>query len=1028
MTDRVLIGHKNTVEGPPISLVLFGPHAGELDQFNVRSGDYESEDFPPAGKISIKTGGIWYSYLYQYVQGGGLLPLLQFLLVPSQTVQVAHIDGDLVEVGTPASGIWVSKPTANVLAMADVNIPEDDWYGFQEEFDWVAEDGEWANSSPGVNRPYIPEGWVDGEHQASPFGFCTMALYGNAPGFAVALSGPEQIWGVDYDSRGKLKRTTNNTILYTGGYEKQKLFSPVFISANASQSFGGYQYWWRPYSGDIHPDAIFPPDYPVIEMRIRRLPTPNYPQANPGNHDCKLSWSRNTLNGQDGATGANFPGTSGASYMAPNKIDSQPFNTTQPGYTDIFPHEEISGGTPSPWKILEWDLSTHADWGGITNGEYRLHHMNFYLTTANSGLTGTGSTGVAWNPETDPMWEIDYVRVKKASIPAGLGRWNSKQASLLLDSDINHMGLVHQTGTVTIGTAKAYIDGTTSNRVAGHVIDETAKGYVSFPALDYIPLVLFQRIDENVGLTGSSFPGGEDEFSICTQDWEDHRYPTIDMNTSEGIHKGFDIPLVSKVTSSAYFTDNVVGDPYAPPMYENFYSFTSKPTVGFEANHMTLAGLTALTHYKTDGSQEPLPLPWTGEIPATSNRAGRKFSDMVQSFSEVRTFAYARAAKDGFWLTCRNAIGQEGLEPVLNLAPVLPEKGIQNHGTSAYTAMQFQNDNGAWGMFHPALALYDGQKFTEGQRLNWDSTVTANSFLLNKIGQDFWGDTYPQYRWGPNFSCSGLPFSGALARPNDPAPTDKTKFLLSYIRTTDGTDTATNAIHTANGILREGTGGFYPYRYQSNEWLHTALGNWSGASRLPSVDWTGVQYNIKRLSSKGIFHPHGVVPESSLAFDNKNTDFSDRIPGVSANVGVYNQTAYIGGAKNKRFAATKIHTLEFKTDERWPDEPQKSYFGFAGAESTHDANHPYFVLSPPNVVPESILYTLKYTNPTGDGTTSSDYGGELMIANIDGTNPRIFHARNLRGRWTFTARRHSCRCTKSWGWFWIIAYWGSMES
>ena len=65
-------------------------------------------------------------------------------------------------------------------------------------------------------------------------------------------------------------------------------------------------------------------------------------------------------------------------------------------------------------------------------------------------------------------------------------------------------------------------------------------------------------------------------------------------------------------------------------------------------------------------------LPWTGEIPAQSRRAGKKFSDMIESFSEVRTFAYARAKKDGFWLTCRNAFAQEGMEPVLNLAPVLP--------------------------------------------------------------------------------------------------------------------------------------------------------------------------------------------------------------------------------------------------------------------------------------------------------------------------------------------------------------------
>ena len=179
-------------------------------------------------------------------------------------------------------------------------------------------------------------------------------------------------------------------------------------------------------------------------------------------------------------------------------------------------------------------------------------------------------------------------------------------------------------------------------------------------------------------------------------------------------------------------------------------------------------------------------LPWGG--------SGGIQASEVESFSEVRTFAYARAKKDGFWLTCRNAIAQEGMEPALNLAPILPEEGIVDQGFLAFQTMASNNDNGAWGMFHPALALYDvgdgsgPQKFVEGLQLKWDTRTTGDEFLLDKIPTDSGRlihendipQTHPQYQWHPSFSCSGLPLNGALARPNGPAPTDKNEFPVSY--------------------------------------------------------------------------------------------------------------------------------------------------------------------------------------------------------------------------------------------------------
>jgi hypothetical protein len=816
------------------------------------------------------------------------------------------------------------------------------------------------------------------------------------------------------------------------------------------------------------------------------------------------------------------------------------------------------------------------------------------------------------------MWEIDYVRVKKASIPANLGRWNSKQGSMLLDSDINHMSLVHQSGIVTIGTAKALINGNTSNRVVGHNIDNDANGYVSFPELDYIPLVLFQRIEE--GVVGKSYPGGEDEFSVCTQNWADKRSGTIDTTNPYHLTQGSSIKTVGKRKAEDIFpqgafqapwpsfaastrwkvTWNADSDPASPtyglakgeliskaskartvlgvwnygggmnyPMYPNFYSYTSlgdneavygdgagtsdpgpnyfgphgavgpwewevgfiwdysvqdtysDPRIGgdgyfwrqdperrastelpsrmlrdedyssvywfqypyrdvnFQVPDQTMAGwnsrpwwaylyqfpnakgnvpanqdpetgvfhdnphllegstpLHTWSQYeagsadpvvraeafsvgflnmagKTTGGSSPATFrgrfDWEGErwkprryfsylptnynpgwlipnpgsgvgsrpgphIEEVSTAVGRYWGPPApyggvgndysgsESFQEVRTFAYARAKKDGFWLTCRNAIGQEGMEPALNLAPVLPEEGTANQGSVAFTNMRSNNDNGAWGMFHPALTLYDTgdgngpQKFTEGLQLKWDTRTTANLALLDKVGTDRYGRTYDQYKWWPSFSCSGLAFNGVLARPSGNTPMAKWDWPISYEPSLGNpavvyqgeaftfgglaqggdepilmgsTDSVTasgsqrpglvfpiyDAEYTVNGILKGDTGGFYPHRYQSNRVIHiddkgvihSFVPAETGERRSKH---TFYQYNFKRLSSSGIFHPENVVPKETEAFDNRNVPSSGDT--------IENQTAYIGGAMNKKtgsvasYDKTKVNAPKYR--------------------------------------------------------------------------------------------------------------------
>ena len=874
------------------------------------------------------------------------------------------------------SGFWASKAGTDVKHLIDGTIPADDWYGHQQEWDWKGLGGTaFAQNDPGEtgNTDWTSSGSGIDHSRYSCYNF-------NHHG--------------DPAKTGKLKRTSNGTVLYTGAYDDDVFRTPYWVTDLTSLKPS-----YEAFIGD---------DYSIVEARIRRLPSPHPPVDSQGVAFVIFYRHRNT----DGT--APHGAHEGLGNLRVTSVDGTPTNFSSGGtvetYKEIFPDAEVNI-EPSDWKVLEWDASNENQSGnehwlaGLPGGvgsESRIVSLRFDFThgTDPGGVT---EENPAWDPETDPMWEIDYIRVKKPTVPINSGRWNSKQGAMIFDSDVNRTGLVHASGTVTIGTQKAFINGATSGYVAGfHDGTQISNGYVSFPELPYIPLVLFQRIDEHGAVTGSSYPGGEEEFSICTQNWEDHRYPTIDLVTSESKYKSFDIKTVEKVNSAAYFVTSGERTGNIEPMHENFYSYTS--TSG--ANKLTAEGTTALDHYKIGD----FTLPWTTPIPAQSNRAGKKFSDMVQSFSEARTFAYARAAKDHFWLTCRNAIAQEGLEPALNLAPVMPEKGLQDRGNSALASASSNNDGGAWGMFHPALALYDGKKFTEGLQLKWDSRMTANSMLLSKIGSDYQKVGYPQYRWNPSFSCSGLPFNGTLVGPNGPAPTDKNVFPMAYVNQTANPNEPRGGVgsYTANGVLRGDTGGFYPYRYQCNEWFHENIED-------GTVHSTGIQYNIKRLSSQGIFHPHGVVPETSLAYDNKNTDFVDVKPGTTSNV--FNQTAYIGGAPNKRISGIHVHTLDIRTDEKWPVEPQKSYFDFGGQkEHFHEEKTPFFCLSPPGVSPESILYTTGYHLPSYKGGTLDGYhdhgesvstgrfirtdldcGGELMIANIDGTNPRIFHD----NRWEF---------------------------
>lgn len=962
-------------------------------------------------------------------------------------------------------GLWVSKPGANVIALVGNSYLESvgDWYGFQEEFDGDA-DGSYVTFISGID--------------------------------------------IEVGSGAKIKTTANGTIVMSPDSSESYLQS-INMTSSSKQFIGA--------------------EYPIFEIRLRLVDSGN------GNNPDASSSARpdfifDFVNKPMGETSVFDPATglagnviqswvqgTNAWDMSAANFDSTGYSGYDGTYTSIFNDNE--------YRILRWDMSNEDAWtnpqkyiidnGGSAHphpytGQYRI--TNLYLQLNQNAHKDTG--------QQEDIWEIDYVRVVEKGIPRNIGKYGNVDDSLLFNSEW-FTGVVHQTGNVTIGTAKALINGNTSSRVVGHNIDNDANGFVSFPELPFIPLVLFQRIDENVNITGASYPGGEDEFSVCASSWEDFRYPTIDTTTTESRYKGFDVQsFASGVTVSTdqnylseipnflsfsylnevdmtettpagtnenpdkqYLMLGVWAQTITEPeidallaLYElydpkgglgkyqgmsswNAYSPLSPYGIGVGwSSWRTSANITqghwiahyssgpfgpAHSGYMSEWEHEQLhhwkiksiygsspghadisaaTFPWSveqeGIIPEPSARAGNNVFDMIESFSEVRTFAYARAKKDGFWLTCRNAIAQEGLEPALNLAPVLPEDGTANQGWTAFQNMCSNNDNGAWGMFHPALALYDvgdgsgPQKFTEGLQLTWDTRTTANSFLLDKVGMDADGVAFEQYKWHPSFSCSGLPFDGELARPTHRASLSAaTHYPFSFVRAwtetgegvysgsspemypdedmqegysyalysepnpigpQDWYDAQFNTPFANNGILRGTTGGFYPYRKQCHEWNHIngishqfseqtfvflntqgatvpnagkfkdpgsfgfAAGDGLGTewgNPLPSAAlsryygkqfydpitgdgilggiYTGVQYNVKRISSRGIFHPQGVVPENSESFDNRN------VP--SSGTDIVNQTSYLGGSMNvKDTDAATPNAIFDKTKTKQP--------------------------------------------------------------------------------------------------------------
>jgi hypothetical protein len=795
-------------------------------------------------------------------------------------------------------GFWITKPGANVMHLAGNTYLDSvgQWYTYNEEFDWLGSDS-WST--------------IDDDSD----------------------------WRTA--SGNYIRRSANNTLLFSAGTDDPYI----------------------DYQLNTYKKTFIGSEYPIVEVRLRLVPSlddvnlPDETQAvvSPNEMGDFVLFFDNKSLSRTGQISQPFnlqtPERHGVrSWTSPSA--NQIFNDSDyagTGYKSIF--------TDNEYRVIQWDMSNCDAWmdpykyikdieaaAGVDNPhDYSTRYRISYLALQFNKFGWEGGGGNSTEP---PMWEIDYIRVKKKDIPKESGPYNSLRDCFIFSSDWDHSGLVHQSGTVTIGTQKAKMDGTTSDKLFSDTTRTDANGIVHFPKLPYIPLVLFQRFDPN-GF--NSYPGGEKEFSIARTQWEDPTYP---LSRAAQDLKAIDplavlMGLSQQLSNFTYesgrdtaFTGAdflITGD--AQTLLEALITpETDWGSPSSEFFNYGEAGLAQATSSTSDGQQpnadgtpgqapatfpDGHPLPWKTNIPSQSMRSGNNFANQVSSFYEARTFAYVRAAKDRFYLTCRNAIANEGMEPVLNLAPMFPEEGNVNAGSAAISSenMNFGTGHGNWGMFHPAFTLYDDGPgppvpFSEGLKLTWNTVTSANTDFMDKVGKkertyNNSGDLYPrpdpgdagtttvteeyeQYKWIPAFSSHPLVFNGDLARPTGDLPTSESDFPKYNI---------------PNGLYSGNTGGFYPYRYHKEETY--GIGS-VGSQNLLGTRYYYNEYQAKRLSGGGVEHPSGVVPETDDAFDNRHG-----AKGVAGRI--LNQTAYIGGAKNtKVISGGGDHTASFDASQTNP--------------------------------------------------------------------------------------------------------------
>jgi len=361
-------------------------------------------------------------------------------------------------------GLWVSKPGINVIAYAG-NTYFDDMYGLNQNFKWSGE--------ASFNHNFV--GILSSEHpQTEP------------------------------------TSTANGTLLLSShGYIAGNKGNPNFIYVMNTSPNWTSGFYAKGYRSHLKDTSFHGATYPLLEFRIRR------PQLAPG-----VYWSAGL-----GSLYSTLQNRMLRWYFATSNT-THPSGSIVPGGGDQWgeiPSNNLDSifGEQDDWVTIEYDfenltyrwerddgqtgsaaLSTSAAYNWVA--DTYIHALMF-----NPLGTGDVNTPTLAVDNLPPDFELEYVRSKKRGVPMNFGV--SIQDQFSFSSDWEETGLVHQTGTVTIGNEYAWANGTSKESGTSH--PGSTSGHVTFPKLPYIPVVLFQRMDsDNPNI---SFPGGDKEFSFA---------------------------------------------------------------------------------------------------------------------------------------------------------------------------------------------------------------------------------------------------------------------------------------------------------------------------------------------------------------------------------------------------------------------------------------------------------------------------------------------------------------------------------
>jgi hypothetical protein len=517
--------------------------------------------------------------------------------------------------------------------------------------------------------------------------------------------------------------------------------------------------------------------YTVVEMRIRANTSATSLPATSEN-DLKLTWDA-------------FP------LGEASPVNFHAGNLTGNGFSAGYSREKLHGNPwgktflDDGWIVLEWDMSGVQAWtdpnaymqsldGGANlhppSIHYRINKLKFELTE--NDYTGT----------IDPLWEIDYVRVKKAGVGPSAGRQSqSFVKELAYDFDATHSAMVHQTGTVICGTNLAWRDGKTSNRrgndiTVDHGVD--GKGEIDIiPPLPYIPVIIFQRVEtstitdntipanESVSTTVTTdsfaYPGGEKEFSHAIIENSNWGETPAGFITSSKRNQTFYTQRSAEIRTFAYLRaqadkfwitcrNAIAADGYEPML--NFS--TSERIYDHEFGADPIGGFSDAVGTKTTDLEAARPglvrdywrkPGWEVPEGTVGNSVGTP-----NAWPYTSPSAIVGAEDRGFHTNVNLDAGQYqqtamGSFTTDQVAMVAPRGWLISTGSDTFNnILKFKSGYGSWGQF-PLWALRNGvyadglgeqgsgMGYQDDTILTWGN-IEANADVLNKQGYDSSGN------------------------------------------------------------------------------------------------------------------------------------------------------------------------------------------------------------------------------------------------------------------------------------------------